>query len=73
MKITECGKKNVEFKTLDYGDVFRCENNLFIKTLFLNTKSDLTYNAVCLESGVHTCFDDGKLVELLDAELIIRG
>ena len=74
MKITDERITNkVEFQTLDFGDVFKWEKDLFIKTFFVTTKNELTYNAVRLENGMYTYFADCNSVTPLDAELIIRG
>lgn len=74
MKITDERKDNkIEFQTLNLGDVFKWENEFFIKTWLIENREGLNFNAVRLENGAHTYFAVHNLVEPLDAELIIRG
>ena len=74
MKITDERKDNkVEFQTLNLGDVFKWEYELFIKTWLIKSSEGFTYNAVRLDKGTHTYFAVHDLVEPLDTELIIRG
>ena len=76
MKITDERKDTkVEFQTLVIGDVFKWENKFFIKTPRVLSQSEtwMVFNAVRLDNGTHTYFAVQDLVELHDAELIIRG
>lgn len=76
MKITDERKENMkEYGALSRGDVFKHDENVYIKTYTINVDDaeENTYNATDLEDGNLTYFANGDLVEPLNAELIIRG
>jgi hypothetical protein len=56
MKIVYNNNVNkISFTELREGDVFKYNDILFMKTIFIPTK-DKTYNAVRLDNGYHTDF-----------------
>jgi hypothetical protein len=65
--------KEVEFRTLDYGDVFEHHGDIYMVTPFFTDDEEETSNAIDLSSGNAVYFfADAKVVPLPKARLIIE-
>jgi hypothetical protein len=74
MKITDERKENMKaYGVLHRGDLFVHNRNVYIKIYDVNDEEEDTFNAVNLENGDLIYFANEDVVELHDAELIIRG
>lgn len=72
MKITDRFKrKETAYRYVDIGVVFKLENEYYMVTEELECCGDIT-NCVNLESGELGSFDNDTMVEVLEAEMIVK-
>lgn len=71
MKITKTKSNAYSFSQLSKGDVFKYKNDIFIKTEPKMTGSRLPCNAVNLDTGFWTYFNEKDNVTYVNAELLI--
>ena len=73
MKITDRTKKiKVESSSLKCGEVFRFEDCYYLATATITGEDHFIYNCVGLESGELYGFDGSEMVEVLNAEMIVK-
>lgn len=73
MKITDRFKrKETKYGSIDVGIVFKYENEYYMTTEEITDNYDDVYNCVKLESGELYSFDNDDMVEVLDAEMIVK-
>jgi hypothetical protein len=74
MKITDRSKrKETEYRYVDAGVVFRYENEYYMATEELTDSYDDIYsNCVNLNSGELSYLEEDSMVEVLEAELIVK-
>ena len=73
MKITDRFKrKETEYKKIDTGIVFKYENEYFMTFEEITDNYENVYNCVNLETGELLSFADETMVEVLDAEMIVK-
>ena len=68
MKIHDARNKDVEFRHIEEGDVFKSNGNYYLKMIKIPG-----YNAVRLSSGCPTRFDDDNEVCLLENAVLEIG
>lgn len=69
MKITDKFKrKETEYREVEAGIVFKWKNEYYMATEEIFD----TYNSINLDSGEYRYFDDDTMVEVLEAELIVK-
>ena len=63
-----------EFTSLNVGDLFIYDGNVFIKTstVFVRDFDEVDYNCVCLKTGYHHYFEPDKKVTEVKGELNVR-
>lgn len=73
MKITDRFKrKETAYRYVDAGVVFRYENEYYMATEELTDNYDDVYNCVELGSGELYSLDSDTMVEVLEAEMIVK-
>lgn len=73
MKITDRFKrKETRYSSINSGIVFKYENEYYMRTDELRDNYDDIYDCVNLESGELNSFDDSTMVEVLEAEMIVK-
>lgn len=73
MKITDRFKrKETAYKYVDAGVVFRYENEYYMATAEIVEDQEAFYNCVNLDSGEHCYFEEDNMVEVLEAEMIVK-
>lgn len=69
MKVDIKTTRDVSFEDINCGDVFYAYSGAYMRIIPLLDRSDDLYNAVNLSDGSLEYFDDGKLVNKLNAKL----
>lgn len=73
MKITDRFKrKETAYKYVDCGVVFKYENEYYMTIEEITDNYTGVYNCVKLENGELYGFSDDDMVEVLDAEMIVK-
>lgn len=73
MKITDRFKrKETAYRYVGNGAVFKYENEYYMTTEEITDNYDDVYNCVNLESGELYSFDSDTMVEVLEAEMIVK-
>lgn len=73
MKITDRFKrKETRYSSIDSGIVFKYENEYYMTTDELRDNYEDIYNCVNLKNGELNNFDDETMVEVLEAEMIVK-
>lgn len=73
MKITDRFKrKETAFRYVDAGTVFKLEGNYYMATTEIVGEDELISNCVNLDSGELCGFEDCEMVEVLEAEMIVK-
>lgn len=73
MKITDRFKrKETAYRYVDAGVVFRYENGYYMATEEITDSYDDNYNCVDLGSGELYSLDGDTMVEVLEAEMIVK-
>lgn len=71
MTIIRNDKKDVDFGTLENGDIFKDHENIFMVIEEIESKNGGIYNAIDLENGDLTLFYADEKVIALKAELVV--
>lgn len=71
MTIIRNDKKGIDFGTLENGDVFKDQENIFMVFEEIEGKNGSIYNAIDLENGDLTFFYADEKVIALNAELVV--
>lgn len=72
MKITRNDVKEIEFGTLNIGDVFSFDSEIFIRIDSIDPEEGDRINAINLENGGSESFMFTRKVKKLKAELIVE-
>lgn len=73
MKITDrIKRKETAYSYVDAGAVFRYENGYYMATEEITDSYDDNYNCVDLVSGELYSLDSDTMVEVLEAELVVK-
>lgn len=73
MKITDKFKrKETAYRNVGVGAVFKYENEYYMATEEIEDSYEDVYNCVKLESGELYSLDNDTMVEVLDAEMIVK-
>ena len=73
MKITDRFKrKETAFRYVNGGVVFKYEDDYYMATVEITDNYDDVYNCVELASGELYSLDGDTMVEVLDAEMIVK-
>lgn len=73
MKITDKFKrKEIAFRYVDATAVFKHKNNYYMVTVEIEDNDGDVWNCVNLNSGEHYFFDSDDIVEVLEAEMIVK-
>ena len=71
MTVIRNDKKNIDFGTLENGDVFKDQENIFMVFEEIEGKNGSIYNAIDLENGDLTFFYADEKIIALKAELVV--
>ena len=71
MTVIRNDKKGIDFGTLENGDVFKDQENIFMVIKEIENKNGSMYNAIDLENGDLTFFYADEEVIALKAELVV--
>jgi hypothetical protein len=71
MTIIRNDKKGIDFGTLENGDIFKDQENIFMVFEEIEGKNGSIYNAIDLENGDLTFFYADEQVIALKAELVV--
>lgn len=71
MTIIRNDKKDIDFGTLENGDIFKDRENIFMVFEEIEGKNGSIYNAIDLENGDLTFFYADEEVIPLKAELVV--
>ena len=73
MKITDRFKrKETAFRYIEAGTVFKYIDEYFLATVEIVEDQEAFYNCVNLDSGEHCYFEEDNMVEVLEAEMIVK-
>ena len=73
MKITDRFKrKETAFRYVDAGVVFKCDKDYYMATVEIEDNFEDIFNCVCLDSGELCYFEENDMVEVLEAELVVK-
>lgn len=73
MKITDrLKRKETAFRYVEAGTVFKYMDVYFLATVEVVEDKEAFYNCVQLDSGEHNYFEEDNMVEVLEAELIVK-
>ena len=71
MTIIRNDNKGIDFNTLEIGDVFKDQDNVFMVIKKIESKNGSVYNAIDLDDGELTLFYADEEVIPLKAELVV--
>lgn len=64
-------RKETEYKYVDYGVVFKCDGEYYMATKTIESFNHMS-NCVNLNTGTFDFFDNDTMVEVLDAEMVVK-
>lgn len=63
-------RKEVRYKDVEVGTVFKFEDYFYLTTAQIKCDNGFIYNCVCLNNGELCGLEDCEIVELVEAKLI---
>lgn len=70
--VIEENNSKIKFKELKIGDVFRCNDIIYIRTSYLTTDTGYDFDAYDLDNDDFCNFSDNDIVEKVKAKLVIE-